>query len=213
MEQFTVNLLAEMGVAAGDARLKRGSYAGVQSTDTTPPSSTITSPKAGRNAPESKAITITGTATDSGGGVVTGVEVSTDNGATWHPATSRRRMKQRSAGPTRGRPTHWPSTVIKSRAVDDSSNLETPSSGVSVNVSCPCTIWGAVAPTTAASTDPNSITVGAKFTAEAGGSVTGIRFYKGTSDTGTHIGSLWSSSGTLLASATFSAKRPRGGSR
>ena len=33
-------------------------------------------------------ITITGTAADGGGGVVAGVEVSTDNGATWHPATT-----------------------------------------------------------------------------------------------------------------------------
>ena len=32
-------------------------------------------------------VTVTGTASDSGGGVVAGVEVSTDGGTTWHPAT------------------------------------------------------------------------------------------------------------------------------
>ena len=33
-----------------------------------------------------------------------------------------------------------------SRATDDSGNIETPSSGVSVNVSCPCSLWGAGTP-------------------------------------------------------------------
>ena len=45
-----------------------------------------------------------------------------------------------------------------------------------------------------------------KFTSEVSGTVTGIRFYKATTNTGTHIGSLWSSSGTLLASATFTSE-------
>ena len=35
-----------------------------------------------------------------------------------------------------------PTTTIKSRAVDDSGNLETPGPGVTVNVNCPCSIWG-----------------------------------------------------------------------
>jgi len=35
------------------------------------------------------------------------------------------------------------------------------------------------------------------------GVVTGIRFYKGSANTGTHVGRLWSASGSLLASATF----------
>ena len=33
-------------------------------------------------------VTVSGTATDSGGGVVAGVEVSTDGGSTWHPVTT-----------------------------------------------------------------------------------------------------------------------------
>ena len=33
-------------------------------------------------------MTISGTATDSGGGVVAGVEVSIDGGSTWHPVTT-----------------------------------------------------------------------------------------------------------------------------
>jgi hypothetical protein len=42
------------------------------------------------------------------------------------------------------------------------------------------------------------------------GLVTGIRFYKGTGNTGTHIGNLWTSTGTLLARATFTNESATG---
>jgi Domain of unknown function (DUF4082)/Fibronectin type III domain len=42
-----------------------------------------------------------------------------------------------------------------------------------------------------------------KFRAERDGFVAGVRFYKGTGNTGTHVGSLWTAAGTQLASATF----------
>ena len=42
------------------------------------------------------------------------------------------------------------------------------------------------------------------------GFVTGIRFYKGTANTGTHIGSLWSSTGTKLGSVTFTGETATG---
>ena len=42
-----------------------------------------------------------------------------------------------------------------------------------------------------------------KFTASVNGTITGIRFYKPASATGPHTGSLWSSTGTLLATVTF----------
>ena len=47
------------------------------------------------------------------------------------------------------------------------------------------------------------IELGLKFRSDVDGYVTGIRFYKGSDNTGTHLGHLWSSDGTLLASATF----------
>jgi hypothetical protein len=49
-----------------------------------------------------------------------------------------------------------------------------------------------------------------KFRSDVAGSVTGVRFYKGTSTTGTHTGTLWSSSGSKLASATFTAETASG---
>jgi hypothetical protein len=45
--------------------------------------------------------------------------------------------------------------------------------------------------------------VGVKFRSDVAGQIKGIRFYKGAGNTGTHVGTLWSSTGTKLASATF----------
>ena len=42
------------------------------------------------------------------------------------------------------------------------------------------------------------------------GYIKGIRFYKGSSNTGPHTGKLWTASGTLLASATFSGETASG---
>jgi hypothetical protein len=42
------------------------------------------------------------------------------------------------------------------------------------------------------------------------GYITGVRFYKGSGNTGTHVGYLWSSTGTLLASATFTSETASG---
>jgi hypothetical protein len=47
------------------------------------------------------------------------------------------------------------------------------------------------------------IELGMKFTADRNGYIAGARFYKGSSNTGTHVASLWSSTGQLLAQATF----------
>jgi hypothetical protein len=54
------------------------------------------------------------------------------------------------------------------------------------------------------------VEVGVKFKSDVNGFITGIRFYKGASNTGTHVGSLWSASGTRLASATFTGESATG---
>ncbi len=199
MQQATVNLFADMGVQP--ATLQAPLAPASASSDTTPPTSTITSPTPGASLQPGAPITVQGTALDAGGGVVAGVEVSTDGGATWHPANGRASWSYTGAIAGSG------SVTIRSRAVDDSGNLETPSAGVTVNVpgqSCPCTIWpSSAAP---ASGDPgpdSSVELGVKFQTDFNGTITGIRFYKFAANTGTHVGNLWSSSGTLLASGTF----------
>jgi hypothetical protein len=51
--------------------------------------------------------------------------------------------------------------------------------------------------------DTGSVNLGVKFIADQDLDITGVRFYKGPTNTGTHIGSLWDSTGSLLAEATF----------
>jgi hypothetical protein len=104
-----------------------------------------------------------------------------------------------------------PSTKIETRATDDSGNIETPSDAETVNVGCPCSIWGSnVTPPTPDSGDSSSIEVGMKFTSDTAGTINGIRFYKASTNTGTHIGNLWTASGQLLASATFTNETASG---
>jgi hypothetical protein len=55
-----------------------------------------------------------------------------------------------------------------------------------------------------------SVELGVKVSASTSGSVTGVRFWKDSINTGTHIGSLWGSTGQLLASATFANETASG---
>ena len=66
------------------------------------------------------------------------------------------------------------------------------------------------APTNVTENDPSAVDLGVKFQASTSGTIIGIRFYKGPQNTGTHIGDLWTSSGTLLASATFTNETASG---
>jgi hypothetical protein len=205
MKQATVNLFADMG--AQPATLQTGLLAATASADSTAPTTTIAAPVAGSTVQSGSAMTVSGTATDTGGGVVGGVEVSTDGGTSWHPATGRGSWTYAwtpgATGPT----------TIKARATDDSANLGA-SASVSVTVgarSCPCSIWGPGA-TPAIATDPDATPneLGVKFRSDVAGQVTALRFYKGSGNTGTHVGHLWSATGTLLATATFTGETASG---
>ena len=52
--------------------------------------------------------------------------------------------------------------------------------------------------------------LGVKFTSDVAGIVTGVRFWKGTLNTGVHTGELWSAGGLLLAAATFTNETASG---
>jgi hypothetical protein len=65
------------------------------------------------------------------------------------------------------------------------------------------TIWPAAVTPSIPFYSDQPIELGVKFRSDVAGSVTGVRFYKAGPNTGTHTGSLWSSSGTLLATGTF----------
>src|SRR6266702_2985034 len=65
------------------------------------------------------------------------------------------------------------------------------------------TLFGTQTPTQAAANDSGAVEVGLKFQSSVAGQVAGIRFYKGNGNSGSHVGNLWSSSGTKLATGTF----------
>ncbi|MFJ6354773.1 DUF4082 domain-containing protein [Streptomyces sp. NPDC092046] len=77
---------------------------------------------------------------------------------------------------------------------------------------CPCTLWSAqtVPSKTAETSDGNSLELGTRFQSSLNGKVTGITFYKGATNTGSHTGSLWAADGTQLATGTFGGETATG---
>lgn len=182
---------------------------------TTPPTVTDTSPKSGATGVSATgAVTATFSApvdpgsvhftlTDAAGGQVPGT-VSTSAGntvATFMPGTQ------------------LPAGTVFTASVQASDGWGTAMSGPETwnfttsttppAYTCPCSLFGAnTTPTD--STDPNSVELGVRFTPGVNGTVTGIRFYKGTLNTGTHTGTLWSSDGAPLATGTFTDESASG---
>jgi uncharacterized protein (TIGR03437 family) len=72
-------------------------------------------------------------------------------------------------------------------------------------------LWSSSAkPNTVSDPDTQTVELGMKFRSSQPGSVTGVRFYKGSQNGGTHVGHLWSNTGTLLASVTFTGETASG---
>jgi methionine-rich copper-binding protein CopC len=104
-------------------------------------------------------------------------------------------------------------TMTVSGAKDTSNNTMAPVSWSFTTAAAATTysFWpNSTAPASTNNYDGSTIELGFKFRANSAGNITGIRFYKGTQDTGTHIGNLWSSTGTKLASVTFSGETASG---
>ena len=197
MQQATVNLFADMGAQPGS--LQPPLVAAAPSADQAAPVSSI-NPIPGGTVDRGSTVLISGTAHESGGGVVGGVEVSVNGGA-WHPAAGREDWSFAWIPTTLG------STTIRAVAVDDSGNLQGAGATTTVNVvaGTPATrLWNtSTTPAITTVNDPNPVELGVKFASEVSGSITGIWFYKGGSNTGTHFGHLWQGDGTLLATASF----------
>jgi hypothetical protein len=203
LQQATLNLLADMGADASTRQTELA--AATRTTDVTPPTVTVTAPAAGTAVDGLTPLTVTGTAADAGG-AVGAVEVSVDGGATWKTATGR------ASWTYTGQVTGSGATTVQVRAADDSGNLSAPVSRA-ITRRCPCTVFGAAAPFIGSVADTSAVTLGTRFRADVDGWVTGVRFWKGDGNTGTHVGSLWSTTGQQLARATFSAETASGWQR
>ena len=97
---------------------------------------------------------------------------------------------------------------------DAADGLSAAISGIMVVPTAPitnATIWSnTTVPANPSQNDPSSIEVGVKFDSSVAGYITGVRFYKGSGNAGTHVGHLWTSTGTLLATANFTNETASG---
>ncbi|KUM41157.1 DUF4082 domain-containing protein [Arthrobacter sp. EPSL27] len=200
MQQAQINLLADMGAqpATRDAALSPATA----STDTAGPAVAITSPADGTTVKHGSAVTVSGTASDAAG-IVAGVEVSTDGGATWRPAQGKQ---------------NWTYTYIQKglatasiqvRAIDDSANIGAPATR-GLKLTGPYSVFGQQVPDVPDSQDGGAYELGLNFTPSVDGFVTGVRFYKSTANTGAHSGSLWTAAGQRLATAAFTSETASG---
>src|SRR5439155_10394590 len=83
---------------------------------------------------------------------------------------------------------------------------------MSLPMAAQTSFWTAAATpqVSAVTSDSKSVTLGLKFYSDTAGYVTGLRFYKGSQNTGTHVGTLWSGSGAALATVTFAGETASG---
>ncbi|MEU4563805.1 DUF4082 domain-containing protein [Actinoplanes sp. NPDC023936] len=194
MQQATINLLSDMD--ATPLTPMDGMTVTPASTDTAAPVATITSPAAASTVTNGSQVTVSGTATDAGG-VVAGIEVSTDNGETWHPAegTTTWSYKFYAAG--------LGSQTLKVRATDDSGNIQGSPATRTLTLTGKVSLFGDRVPKTPVWNESSPYELGVKVVPQTDGYISGVRFYKGAGNTGTHTGTLWSSSGEELATGTF----------
>ena len=76
--------------------------------------------------------------------------------------------------------------------------------------SCPCSIWTMSTTPGPMAADGSSVELGLKVRSDSAGFITGLRFYKYATNTGTHVGSVWAMDGTLLGSVTFANETASG---
>jgi Domain of unknown function (DUF4082)/Bacterial Ig domain len=215
VKQAMMNLLADMHIFPGPgATVQPGLVPATASSDTVAPTSSISSLTSPASFPQNHTVIVTGVASDSGGGIVAGVEVSTDNGLTWHPVST---TSANSSGSITGWSYNWSpaltgSYTLVSRAIDDSLNIGANSKAVAVTVTASpsVSLFAGSTPRTVSANDPNAIEIGVRFQSSQAGSIAAIRFYKGLLNTGIHTAHLWTGTGTLLASATFSGESASG---
>jgi hypothetical protein len=204
VQQATVNLLADMQIYP--LSLQSDLVASTASTDVTPPTVTINSFPANAKFYKNSAVIVSGTANDINGSVA-GIELSYDNGVTWHPANGNEIWSYK----------FYPKSVgmmtIKARAIDDSLNTGT-SISIDINIENSVSGWqeddSQTHPIAIQQSYP--INLGVEFKPAVNGKIYGIRYYKGYSNVGTHKAQLWNATSptNLLAESVFENESDRG---
>ncbi len=87
------------------------------------------------------------------------------------------------------------------------------------NTACPCQLYpDSTVPTSLANSvqdgrngaGPFTYEMGVRVTAQAAGEIRSVRYYKSPGETGTHVGRVWSATGTQLAQVTFANETASG---
>lgn len=216
LQQFTVNLFADLGIQPGVSDLvlaSQGLLRAAASTDSV--AATVTLDNIPDEIVALAAYTITGTATDDDGnpltddGQIAMVEVSLNNGVTWHPATGRSNWSYSWT------PTEEGSYQVRARAIDDSLNLPSlaglPSDIVTVTpapLPDSFSLFGAGSVTATSINEGATLELGVRFTPTQAGVVTELHYYRSVADSGdtdTRAGHLWDAAGNLLATVSFTS--------
>lgn len=174
------------------------------SSDTTPPTISITSPTAG--ATVSGTVSVTATANDNV--AVASVQFKVDGNDIGTDTTSPYSVSWNSALAANG--TH----SLVAVATDTGGNSTTSNAlSVTTNNSSLSTlsIWpNTTTPAVASDSDAAAVELGVKFRSSQATNVVGVKFYKGSGNTGTHVGSLWDTAGNKLASVIFTGESASG---
>ena len=106
------------------------------------------------------------------------------------------------------------SKTLHAWAKDAAGNVSASKSAtVTITLSTPgdTTLWPATAvPAIVDGGADDPVELGVKFKSDVSGSISGIRFYKSSGNSGPHTARLWSNGGALLATATFSNETASG---
>jgi hypothetical protein len=120
-----------------------------------------------------------------------------------------------STGVVSGTPSAAGTFNITAQVSDSGSPVQGVTAALAITIAapgaCPCSIWAPTAvPGLADAGADSAVELGVEFRSDVNGYITGVRFYKSAANTGTHVGNLWTSGGTQLATATFSGETASG---
>ena len=100
---------------------------------------------------------------------------------------------------------------VTATSVADTTQSGSATVTVGASAGLSASLWPSTAlPVTVDDGDSNAVEVGVQFMSSTAASITALKFYKSSNNVGTHVGNLWSSNGTLLASATFTNETASG---
>jgi hypothetical protein len=115
-------------------------------------------------------------------------------------------------GAIAGTPTTAGTFTFTMQVADSGNPAQTANKALSISISsASVSLWAPSAtPGRPDAGADSSVELGVKIRSDVAGTITGIRFYKSAANTGTHVANLWSSTGTLLATATFTGETTSG---